>query len=154
MVRTTWFFSETPKEEVAIPYADNSISNPSNPFFTYPDYADGHLISTINDMSKFLRAYIMNGIFNNYRLLKTETISLILHQYVAYNSDERQGLLFFNRQIGKNSVWGHDGDDPGVSTDMFFDTTTKTGYITFNNRWYGHSDIIGNALLLYAKNNH
>jgi CubicO group peptidase (beta-lactamase class C family) len=153
MRRTTWFFSETPQEEVAIPYADNSITNPANPFFTYPDYADGHLITTIDDLSIFLRAYIMSGNFNNYQLLKPETITLILHTYVPYNSGEEQGLIFYNKQIGNNNVWGHDGDDPGVSTDMFFDTTNKTGYIMFNNRWYGHSETIGNALLLYANNN-
>jgi len=150
MSRTTWFFSETPKDEIAIPYTDTNITNPSNPFFTYPTYPDGHLITSVEDLSKFMRAFIMNGTFNNYQLLKSQTVDLILQKYGDITGIGEQGLIFYQHLIGKNEVWGHDGGDPGVSTEMYFNRENKTGYIMFNNRSEAYSEPIGEALLFYA----
>ena len=139
MTCTTWFFSETPKDELAIPYTDNNIRNPQNPFFTYPTYPDGHLMTTIEDLSKFMRAYLSRGNFNNFQLLQPQTVNLIL-----------QGLIFFQRDIEGIMVWGHDGGDPGVSTEMFFNMENKTGYIIFINRSDAYSKTLGYTLLKYA----
>jgi len=150
MTRTTWFFSETPKNEIAIPYTDTNITNPSSPFYSYPTYPDGHLITTVEDLSRFMRAYIMDGTFNNYQLLKSQTVDLILRKYGDITGIGQQGLIFYQHLIGKNEVWGHDGGDPGVSTEMYFCRENKTGYIMFNNRTEAYSEPIGEALLLYA----
>jgi CubicO group peptidase (beta-lactamase class C family) len=149
MTRTTWFFSETPKNEVAIPYDNNDIDNPTNPFFSFPTYPDGHLMTSVEDLSKFMRAYMNGGSFNNYQLLKPETVDLILQEHFN-NSNEQQGLIFFNTKQGEISVWGHDGADPGVSTEMFFNKEQKTGYIMFINRSFCYPEVAANALLKYA----
>ncbi len=149
MNRTSWFFSETPKEEVAIPYDNNDATNPSNPFFSFPTYPDGHLMTSVEDLSKFMRAYMNGGKFNNYQLLKPETIDLILQEHFN-DSNEHQGLIFFKTKKGEVSVWGHDGADPGVSTEMYFNIEQKTGYIMFVNRSGCYSKAIANALLKYA----
>lgn len=149
MTRTTWFFSETPKDEIAIPYTDNNITNPSKPFYTYPTYPDGHLITTVEDLSKFMRAYIGAGTFNYYLLLKPQTVNLILQEQVKGDLG-KQGLIFYEHEIGNCSVWGHGGGDPGISTEMYFDKESKIGYIMFNNRSEAYSKTLGNALLLYA----
>jgi CubicO group peptidase (beta-lactamase class C family) len=151
MTRTTWFFSETPRDEIAIPYDRNNGVNPSKPFFSYPSYPDGHLITTIEDLSKFLRAYIMDGTFNHYQLLKPETVEIILREHTRDNN-EIQGLIFYEYKIGNFTVWGHDGADPGVATEMYFDRENHTGFIQFTNRnnIYPNPETLGNALLLYA----
>jgi CubicO group peptidase (beta-lactamase class C family) len=149
MTRTTWFFSETPKDEVAIPYTDNQFSNPSNPFFSYPSYPDGHLMTSVEDLSKFMRAYIMNGSFNNYQLLKPETVELILKEYFNDYLGSH-GLIFFARKMSGEVLWGHDGGDPGVSTYMYFDRENKTGIIAFSNRGDAYPTTLGSALLKYA----
>lgn len=152
MNKTTWFFNETPINEIAIPYADNNITNPSNPFFTYPTYPDGHLITTIEDLSKFMRAFIMDGNFNGTQLLQAQTIDTILHENISILNG-KQGLIFFEHKIGQFDVWGHDGGDPGVSTELYFDRINRVGYIMFNNRTDAYSSILGNSLLIYAKHN-
>ena len=151
MTHTTWFFSETPKDEIAVPYDENNFHNPSNPFFSYPTYPDGHLITTIEDLSRFLRAYIMDGTFNGYQLLKPETVDLIIQEHVKDNG-EIQGLIFYKYKIGNMTVWGHDGADPGVATEMYFDRINRIGFIQFTNRnnIYPNPETIGSALLLYA----
>lgn len=149
MDKTTWFFSETPENEIAIPYADNNITNPTKPFYTYPTYPDGHLITTIEDLSKFLRAYMMNGTYNNYQLLQPQTIDTILQKHSSA-SGIGHGLIFYTQEIGNFEVWGHNGGDPGVSTEMFFDREKRVGYIMFNNRTEAYSAALSNALLLHA----
>jgi CubicO group peptidase (beta-lactamase class C family) len=152
MIRTTWFFSETPMEEIAIPYSDNSIDNSDNPFYTYPTYPAGHLITTIEDLSKFLRAYIMDGTFNQYRLLRPETVELIFQDYGDCGEGCKQGLIFYQLQTENGSIWGHSGGDFGVSSEMYFNKELKCGYIMLNNRTEAYSVTIRNALLRYSQN--
>jgi CubicO group peptidase (beta-lactamase class C family) len=149
MNNTTWFFSETPQNELAIPYADNAIQNPSKPFYSYPTYPDGHLMTTIDDFSKFTIAYLMNGKYKGFQLLKEETITTILNENISISAG-KQGLMFYEHKQGQFDLWGHNGGDPGISTEMYFDRDKKVGYIMFNNRTGAYSSTLANALLLYA----
>jgi len=149
MKSTSWMFSETSQDEIAIPYADNNITSPSKPFFTYPTYPDGHLITTIEDLSKFMSMYIMGDKYNGYQLLQSHTIDAILNPNLNIDAG-KQGLIFFQHTISQFEVWGHDGGDPGISTEMYFDREKQVGYIMFNNRTEAYSPVLGNALLLFA----
>ena len=65
----------------------------------------------------------------------------------------KQGLMFVKLKKGNIEVWGHDGGDPGVAAEMFFDRTTNTGYIIIINRtMFSKFPTSGNALLQYARN--
>jgi CubicO group peptidase (beta-lactamase class C family) len=147
MYSTTWFYSETPKNEIAIPYANINIIDPPEPFTSFPYYPAGHLITTIEDLSKFMRAYILNGTYNNFQLLKPQTVDSILYEYKG-----KQGLIFVRNIMGHFTVWGHNGGLPGIATEMHFDREKKVGYIMFTNRnlKYSRTTAIGNALLIYA----
>ena len=133
MNSSSFLFSETPKEEIAIPYYDVNVTNPDNPFFSYPDYPAGHLITTIEDMSKFLRAYIMDGSFNGYQLLEKATIELMLQPYLL-DGPREQGFIWRSGKIGNTTLWRHGGADTGITTNMGFDPITKAGFIVFMNR--------------------
>jgi len=150
MKKTTWFYSETPKEEVAVPYLNTYGKTPNSSFSCYPDYPNGHLITTVNDMSVLLRTYIMNGTYNGVQLLKPETVDLILQNRVE-SEFEQQGLIFYANTIGGRLLWGHTGGDPGAESFLYFDRENKTGYFYFYNR---SSDtwtlILGEALINYA----
>lgn len=150
MTKTTWFYSETPKEEMAILYADNNFTHPSKPFFSYPTYPDGHLITTADDLSKFMRAYILGGTFRGFQLLTPTSVDEILREYFAFSGVNDQGLIFYKHKLANYTVWGHDGGDPGISTEMYFDREKKIGYIMFNNRSEAYSEVVANALLTYA----
>jgi CubicO group peptidase (beta-lactamase class C family) len=109
-------------------------------------------MTTVEDLSKFLRAFISNGTFNNYTLLKPETINLMLAVKTELDGTE-QGFIFTKIEKGNIEVWGHDGGDPGVATEMYFDRKTNTGYIVMINRtMFCSFPTIGNALLQYARN--
>jgi CubicO group peptidase (beta-lactamase class C family) len=150
MTKTTWFLSETPREEVAIPYTDNNNTDPLNPYMTNPFWPSDQLMTTVKDLSRFLRAYLLGGTFNGYQLLKSETVDLILSNYLINSRDEQQGLIFHTEKAGDRLLWGHGGDTYGISTAMYFDKEYCAGFIVFINRMYGHSEILNSALLLHA----
>ena len=151
MTKTTWLFSETPRDEVAVPYLDKNSPAAANPYYTFPTYPDGHLTTTIKDFSKFLRAYTNGGTFNGYQLLKPETIALMFQpHFVSEGSFKYQGLIFYREETGGRTVWAHGGGDWGTSTDLIIDNKNNTGCIIFNNRWPCYSETIRCALIQYA----
>jgi len=148
MTRTSFYYSETPIEEIATQYGDMNFQNNGNKFLTYPDYPSGHLITTVTDLSKFMRAFIMNGEFNNHQLLTSESVNTILKEHKSGNF--KQGLIFVNYDKNEFNVWGHSGGDPGMSTNMEFDLQNKTGYIVFVNRTDVYPQTLYYSLLKYA----
>jgi CubicO group peptidase (beta-lactamase class C family) len=96
-----------------------------------------------------MRAYLMEGSFNNYQLLQPSTVDSILNiQNLAVGV--KQGLIFEFLENVNFSVWGHNGGDPGVSTEMYFDREKHIGYIMFTNRSNAYSQTLRNALLQFA----
>jgi len=148
MTRTSFYYSETPIVEIATQYGDMNFQNSSDKFLTYPDYPSGHLITTVTDLSKFLRAFIMNGEFNNHLLLTSESVNTILKEHKSGNF--KQGLIFINHDYNELNLWGHSGGDPGMSTNMEFDLQNKTGYIVFVNRTDVYPQTLYYSLLKYA----
>lgn len=75
MNKTEWRLSKTPLNEIAIPYSHTITS--STPHFTFPDYPNGGLRTTVLDLSKPLRMIAQKGTLNNQEILKSETITLM-----------------------------------------------------------------------------
>ena len=99
--------------------------------------------TSVRELSFFLRAIINGGEFNNVRILKESTLKMMLKEQIE--EDKSQGLCW--EHIEFNSLWGHSGGDPGVSTLMFFSPETKTGVITFQNN--NNGDLFGVFRKLY-----
>src|SRR5690606_21055795 len=97
--------------------------------YSFPNYPDGLLRTNVEELSYFLRAIMNEGVFNNHQLLKKSTIDNMLSFQVEGNSS--QGLCW--RQSDFESLWGHSGGDPGVSTKMYFSRETDIGIIIFQN---------------------
>ena len=152
MTRTTWFFEDTPEDEMAVYYTDNYDLSSSDQYVTTPLWAECHLITTIEDLSRFLIAYMAGGTFDNCTLLDSATIDLMLTSYCIKSTGEQQGLIFHSRKIGTRTLWGHGGDMAGMTTDMYFDKSDSTGFIIFTNRMEARSDVMAEALLEYAHN--
>lgn len=128
MSKTEWRLANTPLSELAIPYSEEITS--ANPHYTFPDYPNGGLRTTVLDLSRFLRMVILNGSFNNTEILSQASMAAM--KTLQFGSVEF-GLSFYYDSLGGRRVLGHSGGEKGVTTEMFYDTDTNIGVIVFSN---------------------
>ncbi|MDC1051025.1 serine hydrolase, partial [Candidatus Marinimicrobia bacterium] len=86
--------------------------------YGYSDYPSGQLRITSNNLAKFMSAYMNDGMYNEVRILDSETIELIktIH-FPVVNS--MQGLMWYYKNENERTLFGHNGGDIGSSTEMF-----------------------------------
>lgn len=143
MTKSSWRLSGIPITELAVPYS-RDITNP-NPHYTFPDYPNGGLRTTVKDLSLFLRAVILNGTLNGDTLLSTSSMAEM--KQLQYGSNE-QCLCFYYESVYRRTVLGHSGGEMGVTTEMYFDPATNVGVIVFNNN--DDSDLRNIVSLLFS----
>ena len=100
----------------------------------WPLYPVGFLRTNKIDLSKFLMAYMNNGVYNNVRILDSTTISYMLSDQLGYPAVYlspwwiwKQGLLWWNvfpinNSLGDTLVPGMD-----ILTYMCYDPFRKVG---------------------------
>lgn len=128
MHKTEWRLANTPLSELAIPYSDE-ITSP-NPHYTFPDYPNGGLRTTVLDLSKFLRMVMLNGSFNNRQILSSASMATM--KTLQLGSTEFC-LTFYYDTVKGRKVLGHSGGEKGVTTEMFYDPNNNVGVIVFSN---------------------
>lgn len=105
--------------------------------YGFADYPDGQLRSSILDLANFLIMYLQDGAFNGQQLLSAGTLNEMLTPQVPA-LEATQGLNWYIEDIfltgGETvSVWGHNGGESGVSTDMYIDPTNNMGVAVISN---------------------
>ncbi|MCW3097530.1 MAG: Beta-lactamase [Chthonomonadaceae bacterium] len=163
MKRTGWFLSEIDTAAHAVPYVpdvkagsiveeldvyrrlgflgSNLEKDPRSGdywplcLYSFPNFPDGALRTSVNQLARFLLAYMNNGALGKTRILAADTVRLMLTPQSATSS--RQGLCWVNEQRNGQRHWGHNGADPGIRTTMSFRMTDNIGVITFVNRGSG-----------------
>lgn len=128
MTRTEWRLANIPLNEIAIPYSPE-INHP-NPHYTFPDYPNGGLRTNVLDLSRFLRAIILDGSFNGAQILSPSSVAQM--KTLQFQSKE-QCLSFYYEEINGKTYLGHSGGEKGVTAEMYFDTNSGVGAIVFSN---------------------
>ncbi|MEZ4586341.1 MAG: serine hydrolase domain-containing protein [Gemmatimonadales bacterium] len=96
--------------------------------YSFYNYPDGLLRTSVTDLSRFLRAYSGGGSFEGGRILEQETVDLMLS-----DAHFGRGLCWSSSEIGGQLQWGHGGGDPGIATYMGFRPRDRVGAIVFCN---------------------
>jgi CubicO group peptidase (beta-lactamase class C family) len=171
MMKSGWFLYEIDIPNHILPYfyvteeIKNEISNGNGNLFpnekdfrvgkylapclySFPNYPDGLLRTSVVELSYFLAAFMNQGKFKNAEILKQSTINKMLSPQIAGNVS--QGLCWHKSDF--ESLWGHGGSDPGVQTKMYFSPETKIGVIIFQNSNPGNQWEILKSLYNSAKN--
>jgi len=95
-------------------------------FFNYPD---GLVRTSVTELSRFLRAYILGGAFEGTRILRQETVAMMFS-----NAHYGRALCWSPREMDSGDfLWGHGGSDPGISTYMGFRPEDGVGVLVFHN---------------------
>ena len=98
--------------------------------YSFYNYPDGLVRTSVNQLSQFLLAYSQGGMLNGKRILKPETIDMMLSK-----EHFEQALCWDTYSFGTDDeFWGHDGGDPGVATIMAFRKTDGKGLVMFFNQ--------------------
>lgn len=129
MTSTAWKLEDIDISRKAVPY---NIDWQPYQHYTFADYSSGQLMTTINDISNFLLAYMQGGVFNEEQLLLSSTIELMKNRQFT-EVQKAFGLgWYYDSSIGQE-LFGHEGIEMGISTAMFFNPETNIGIIILSN---------------------
>lgn len=148
MTRSGWLLTSKDLPGYAKPYYNLSQNFP---FYTLTTYPDGGLRTSTNDLSKYL-IEIIKGYNGNSRILRPQAFkTMFTPQFTAGNLPKGFSLTSRNKGIFwnlyNNGTIGHDGDDPGVSTYLFFNTKTGLGGIFLCNKYLPNKQPIVDLLV-------
>jgi CubicO group peptidase (beta-lactamase class C family) len=148
MYSSNFFLKATLLDKYAKPYYALKASFPFFHFITYPD---GGLRTNTSDLSKYLIAMI-NGYKGDQSLLSTQSYKAMFtpqfskeHPPVGISLAYRNKGIFWN--LYNNGTIGHDGDDPGVSSFLFFNPKTGLGGVFLCNKYLDDKSQIINLLV-------
>jgi len=151
MGETSWYLADVDTSKHAIPYAwvesgqaraptwggeslgvigaktEQGDGYVANCLYNHPNYPDGFLRTSVNQLSLYMAAYLRGG----EPILKRETVDTMLRVH----ANDIWGLCWFMRNIDGRPFWGHDGGDPGVNSVMELNRDEGVGAIVFSNTY-------------------
>ncbi len=157
MGNTAWYINEIDTSRHAVPYTrigedfefppdysnprsflprfeDPGTVSPGDLFphciYSFPNYPDGLVRSSVADLSKFLLAMANGGSLGDSRILKESTINSMLS-----DTHYGRGLCWSSTTLKGQSqpIWYHGGADPGVMTFLGFRPHDRVGVIVLAN---------------------
>jgi CubicO group peptidase (beta-lactamase class C family) len=124
-----------------------------NCLYSFPNYPDGLVRTSVRELSYYLTAMMHGGELNGKKILNKGTVAKMLSPQIEGNSS--QGLCWHTAKIesptGYSKLWGHTGGDPGITAYLFFNPNDKTGVISFQNNATGGTFEIIKELYLTSK---
>jgi CubicO group peptidase (beta-lactamase class C family) len=129
-----WWLDSVNMKQHAIPYLTVDVPLP---FYSLTTYPDGGLISSAEDLSRYAIEMIksLNG---HSHLLRKKLVKRMFSPAFGpdglpqnFNPSKRTKGVFWN--LYTDGFIGHDGDDPGVSTNLLFNE--KFGIIFISNMY-------------------
>jgi CubicO group peptidase (beta-lactamase class C family) len=143
MTNTSFRLADLDRSMIALPGGRGPLQG-------FPTFPDGTLRSSPSNLAKFLIAIMQGGSYGGRRILERTTVAEMLRNHTPL--DPCQGLIWYAERLGKRTLWGHVGDDPGVSATMFFDPATDTGVLlAANGEWRGEAWPTVRRLLRWAR---
>ncbi len=135
MDHTSFRLAELGEADLAMPYeGDIAQGLESVGHQGFPTYPDGLLRSPIPELSRFLAMISAGGVLDDTVILQSESVDEMLRIQDA-EVDDVQALAFYYDFDAR--LVGHDGEDDGASSLMFFDPTTGRGVaMVANGIWY------------------
>jgi CubicO group peptidase (beta-lactamase class C family) len=153
MRSTSWFLAGLDASQVARPhtYANGQYSTLEH--YGFADYPDGQLRSNVNDLANFMLAFLQQGTFSSNQLLSAASVAEMLSAQVS-GDEGVMGLNWYPEEIfledgGTVMLWGHNGGETGVSTDLYINPQNGIGVAVLSNG-EGDNLYVVDALYNYA----
>jgi CubicO group peptidase (beta-lactamase class C family) len=143
MRSTGWMLSEVDTEKHARLYELNKNGHVEVEWYGLATWPDGGMRTSVRDLSRFLAAMINTGEFAGSRILGSDILQVMFQpqfardevlENVAEDASRRQAVTWSYRDdLAANTVVGHSGSDPGVTTHAYFYPATGGGAILLVN---------------------
>jgi CubicO group peptidase (beta-lactamase class C family) len=121
MQQTSWYLIKDYMKQYATPYFTRKMPLPLYSLTTYPD---GGLRTSALELANYVHE-MMNSLNDHPKILKEETVEAMFTPFFTsetvpsgMNLNTRNKGVFWN--LYNDGYIGHDGDDPGVSTNILF----------------------------------
>ncbi len=104
--------------------------------YNHPNYTDGFLRTSVNQIKTWARFWLSDGEVDGVRLLSPESVQTILagDRMGEGNNAFLQGLSWYSgHELAGYPLWGHGGSDPGVNTDLVMIREKNLAAIVFAN---------------------
>jgi CubicO group peptidase (beta-lactamase class C family) len=138
---------------LAMPYEISGTTFTAAGHFGFPTYPDGMLHTSIPQMARFLLMFMQLGEYEGTSIL-ARTTAEEMRRFQIPALDDTQALIWYSEAFGgRPLVIGHNGGDPGVSSNMYFDPDDGSGVLLVaNGEWNEpESDALMTKLFLEAK---
>ena len=152
MEKTAWHMADLDSNEVARPYSYSNGNFVANPHYGFADYPDGQLRSSSLDLANFMIAFLNGGTLGGNTILTPSSVNEMWTEQIP-SIQNTQGLNWYKELLyysgGEAYLWGHNGGEMGVSTDMYVDPELNIGVCVLSNG-SGTNLYICDALYDYA----
>ncbi|MEM1219203.1 MAG: serine hydrolase [Bacteroidota bacterium] len=122
---TRWYLSELDTILVARPYTTQGTSYIPIAHYSFADYPNGLLRSSVLDLAQWMVTYLEEGQLGSVEMLSPNTIQSMWSPHIS-SIEPTQGLVWYQEELfldngGSAFLWGHNGGEAGTSTDIYFD---------------------------------
>ena len=140
MDQTSFHLANLDPSQVAMPYEGGPGNFSAHGHVGFPTYPDGLLRTSVPNLAKFLAMFANGGIYNGQRILSQASVDEMMRLQTP-DLDDTQGLAWYYDDFGdRTDIVGHNGGDPGTSSQMFFDPADGAGVlIVANGDWYNRN---------------
>jgi CubicO group peptidase (beta-lactamase class C family) len=154
MKSTSWRLADFPQQAtLAMPLTAEDVPYGQ---YTFPDYPNGGLRTSVNDFSRYLRTVMNGGSLGRNRIFQPATVRDMLQSRSDFSSDQAPllgyslGWFHFAFDGIHPDLIGHSGGEQGVNTLMAYNPATRTGAIVFAHEDYSPSgpQALSQAILL------
>lgn len=128
MENSGWTFDDIDESKFVQQYLGDDLALPR---YEIISYADGGLISSVNDLALYFSKMIKGYYGGESGVLSAQSIKTMMDS--AYVSDKKSYGIFWS--INGKAEYGHSGADPGILTIMMFDPKTGIGRMVFTNKF-------------------
>ncbi len=135
MTRTSWHLAGLDRDLIALPYRRLRGGGwKSYGLYGYPDYPDGQLRTTPSSLARFLATFASGGAYPGGRILEASTVNMMLTDQLTGINAPWQGLIWYREDAGGlGTLYGHNGGDSGVTTDLWFRRSDGAGAVVLAN---------------------
>jgi CubicO group peptidase (beta-lactamase class C family) len=131
MNETSWFLRGLDSSHIATPYEITSGPPQAQGLYGVEFYPATDLRTSVTQLARFLMMFAQHGQYGGARILKDATVDEMRRvQFPAI--DPTQGLIWLTEDFEPTLI-GHSGGYYGVTTQMWFDPKTGSGYVLLSN---------------------